>query len=239
MQTIYKDSIIDIELDTGIVVAGATRLQIRVVYPSGRTATWTGTASSSTKIIYRTQAGDLDEVGRYIFYTYVESGGLVSPGEPFIISVLDPVSAPLTISMIRDTINITDVEELSDAAIQSAIDRSISYVTDLASRSSASAAVVVLSKLNYSAFLAYQTYADRIVEQVPGAFDQGGVLQPVANPLALKVLAKLQGLKETSDETIALLSYQVTQSESSSVVPMNDASDYPEQMRMSTLKSVW
>lgn len=144
----------------------------------------------------------------------------------------------ITIVQIRAIIN-TDVNELPDVAVQSAIDRAASYVSDLASRSSAPMAIVTLANLNYAAYLAYETYADRIVEQVPGAFDAQGVLQPVANPLARQVLAKLQGLKETSDETIALLQYQAPQSESSSVVPMNDASDYPEQMRMSTVKSSW
>lgn len=143
-----------------------------------------------------------------------------------------------TIVQIRAIIN-TDINELPDAAVQSAIDRAASYVSDLASRSSASSVIVTLANLNYAAYLAYQTYADRIVEQVPGAFDQQGVLQPVANPIARQVVEKLHRLKETSDESITLLSYCFQQAETASVVPMNDASDYPEQMKMSTLKSIW
>jgi hypothetical protein len=144
----------------------------------------------------------------------------------------------LTIAQIRAIIN-TDVNELPDVTVQSAIDRAASYISELVSRSSASSAIVTLANLNYAAYLAYETYADRIVEQVPGAFDAQGVLQPVANPLARQVVAKLQGLKETSDESIILLTYNFQQQESSSVVPMDDASDYPEQMRMSTVKSFW
>ena len=143
-----------------------------------------------------------------------------------------------TIPQIRAIIN-TDINELPDVAVQSAIDRAASYVSDLASRSSASSVIVTLASLNYAAYLAYQTYADRIVEQVPGSFDQQGVLQPVANPIARQVVEKLRGLKGTSDESITLLSYCFQQAETACVVPMNDASDYPEQMKMSTLKSIW
>lgn len=143
-----------------------------------------------------------------------------------------------TIPQIRAIIN-TDVNELPDVAVQSAIDRAGSYVSDLASRSSAHASIVTLANLNYAAYLAYQTYADRIVEQLPGSFDQQGVLQPVANPIARQVVEKLHGLKDTSDESITLLTYYFPQAETASVVPMDDAAGYPEQMKMSTLKSVW
>jgi hypothetical protein len=143
-----------------------------------------------------------------------------------------------TIAQIRAIIN-ADVDTLPDVAVQSAIDRAVSYVSELASRSSASSAIVTLANLNYAAYLAYQTYADRIVEQIPGAFDQQGEFQPVSNPIVRQIRDKLLGLKETSDETLAILIYQVPQSESSSVVPMDDASNYPEDMRMSTIKLVW
>ena len=78
-----------------------------------------------------------------------------------------------TISDIRAIINAKDgttegdAVELSDDSIEIAIDNADTYVSDLAGRSGASAEIIALAKTNHAAYLAYQTYADRIVEELP------------------------------------------------------------------------
>ena len=151
----------------------------------------------------------------------------------------EPPTGTITVAQIRAAINISETDQLSDAAIQSAIDRAISHITDLASRSGASAAIISLSKLNYAAFLAYLTYADRIVEQVPGAFDAQGVLQPVANPLAKQVVEKLRSLKLTSDESIEIISNTPISSSIGETPGPEDAENYPESLKLSNLDASW
>jgi hypothetical protein len=145
----------------------------------------------------------------------------------------------ITISEIRDIINLTETGELSDVAIQSAIDRAEVFISDLASRSSASAAIIALAKKNYAAYLAYQTYADRIIEELPGSFDQVGVFNPIANPLARQVLAKLDGLKETSDEIIDLVRNSSLAASLDETPMPSDLEYYPEAMKISNLDTTW
>lgn len=146
------------------------------------------------------------------------------------------------ISEIRAILNLrddSDVIELCDDAIESAITRADIFVSDLAARSSASSDLVELAKLNYAAYLAYQTYADRIVEELPGSFDQQGVFQPVANPVARQVMAKLEGLKKTADETLDLIRSMSSLAASYDAPMPADLEDYPEDFKLSNLDDVW
>lgn len=151
----------------------------------------------------------------------------------------------IDVDSIRAIINLEDGTaegdpvELSDDAIESAISRSETFVSDLAIHSGISATIVELAKLNYAAYLAYLTYADRIVEQLPGSFDQQGVFQPIANPVAKQAMAKLACLKQTSDEILDIIR-NTPQKAALSEVPMPaDFEDYPKDFKLSNLDDVW
>ena len=146
---------------------------------------------------------------------------------------------------IRNIINLKDGTsegdpvELSNEAIESAISRSETFVSDLAARSGSSGAVVELAKLNYAAYLAYQSYADRIVEELPGSFDQVGVFQPIGNPIAKQVMAKLESLKKTSDEVLdQIRNTPLNAGESETPMP-EDIESYPETFKLSNLDDPW
>lgn len=140
---------------------------------------------------------------------------------------------------LKDGTSESDAIELSDDAIESAISRSETFVSDLATRSGISAAIVELAKLNYAAYLAYLTYADRIVEELPGSFDQQGVFQPIANPVAKQVMAKLASLKQTSDEILDIIRNTPPVASLAEVPMPADFEDYPEDFKLSNLDDLW
>lgn len=150
-----------------------------------------------------------------------------------------------SISDIRAIINAKDgttegdAVELSDDSIEIAIDNADTYVSDLASRSGASAEIITLAKTNHAAYLAYQTYADRIVEELPGSFDQAGVFQPIANPIAKQVMEKLKGLKVTSEETISLVCNSPPIAEQGETPGPADSEEYPDELKFSNLYLGW
>jgi hypothetical protein len=150
-----------------------------------------------------------------------------------------------TISDIRAIINLKDGStegnaiELSDDSIEMAIANSDTFVSDLASRSGASADIIALAKTNYAAYLAYQTYADRIVEELPGSFSQQGIFEPVANPVAKQVMAKLSGLKQTSDETLDIIRSTPPEAIQSETPMPSDLEDYPDSLKISNLDTMW
>lgn len=92
---------------------------------------------------------------------------------------------------------------------------------------------------NYAAYLAYQTYADRIVEELPGSFDQAGVFQPISNPIAKQVMEKLKGLKATSEETISLVCNSPPIAEQGETPGPADSEEYPDELKLSNLISRW
>jgi ABC-type transporter Mla subunit MlaD len=150
-----------------------------------------------------------------------------------------------SIAQIRAIINLKDgtaegdAVELSDDAIEGAISRAETFVSDLSSRSGASAEITNLAKTNYAAYLAYQTYADRIIEELPGSFDQTGVFQPIANPVAKQVMEKLRGLKQTSDETLEIIRNTPTEGSIEETPAPSDLEDYPDDLKMSNLGTTW
>ena len=150
-----------------------------------------------------------------------------------------------SISDIRAIINAKDgttegdAVELSDDSIEIAIDNAETYVSDLASRSGASAEIIALAKTNHAAYLAYQTYADRIVEELPGSFDQAGVFQPISNPIAKQVMEKLKGLKVTSEETISLVCNSPPIAEQGETPGPADSEEYPDELKLSNLVPRW
>ncbi len=145
----------------------------------------------------------------------------------------------ITPSQIRAVINITSAGDLAENVIQAAIDRAEAYIADLATRSSAPQAIVDTAKLNYAAYLAYQSYSDRVVQQLSGSFDAKGGWNPAAAIILRDTRDKLDGLKKVADEFIDYLQYSFPKSEISAVTPMADAETYPEQFKMSTFRSDW
>ncbi len=145
----------------------------------------------------------------------------------------------LAASDVRNAINLIDESELSDDVVENAISRAENYITELASRSASSEDIIALAKLNYAAYLAYQSYADRIVEELPGSFSQQGLWQPIGNPVAKQVLEKLRGLKQTSDETIDLLLNTPPEGDPGETPEPTDAAEYPPELKLSNLSLVW
>lgn len=106
------------------------------------------------------------------------------------------------INEIRSIINLLGSQELSDVVIQNAIDRADTYINALARRSMADPDIVILAKRNYAAFLAYQTYSDRIVNQIPGSWNDEGIWNPTGEVIMREVRNKLNMLKATADASI-------------------------------------
>lgn len=75
---IYVNSIgVEIRLDVGVSLTGATKMEIHVKKPSGTIVSWTAVQyGTTTKITYTTVTGDLNETGTYTFQAYVEWGSL-------------------------------------------------------------------------------------------------------------------------------------------------------------------
>lgn len=77
----------DIILDSGADISSATTLQIKYKKPSGDTGAWTATVQSTTKAVYTTQAGDLDESGEWRIQIYVELSSWSGHGEAVSLTV--------------------------------------------------------------------------------------------------------------------------------------------------------
>lgn len=86
--TIFKDQVgVQITLDTGISLSGATLVRFNVVRPDGTTTTWPATADDTT-LQYTTLEGDLSQVGVYLVIAYVEFHETSkTPGDPYVLEV--------------------------------------------------------------------------------------------------------------------------------------------------------
>ncbi len=241
--TIFKNQAgVIITLATGQDLTGATKHEFHVTFPDGTITTWATTLSDiAGSLTYTTQGDDLSQVGIYQIVAYVEWGSTAKhPGDAYLLTVrdVDYAEENARVQSVRSAINI-DANELFAASVQSAIDRAENYISSLAARSGAASDDIALAKLNYAAYLAYQTYADRIVEQLPGAFDQQGVFQPIANPVAKQVVEKLRALKETADEAVEVLKNTPISSSIGETPGPADAEYYPEGLKLSNLDTSW
>lgn len=70
-----------IRVNTYSDLSSATVTKIKVQKPSGASAEWNG-SPNGTYVEYTTVSGDLDEVGAYVIYVYVETGSWKGHGEP-------------------------------------------------------------------------------------------------------------------------------------------------------------
>ncbi|MFA6371283.1 MAG: hypothetical protein WCW68_01525 [Methanothrix sp.] len=98
------------------------------------------------------------------------------------------------IADIRAAINIPETSELSDVAITSAITRAGTYLTVLEAQYSAPTEYFPPCELAYAVYLAYQTYADRVLNAPPGSY-QEGQWSPIAEEIVRETNSKLQGLR--------------------------------------------
>ena len=104
------------------------------------------------------------------------------------------MSEAITVAQIRAAINIPEASELKDEMVASAITRAADYLTVLEAQYSAPAEYFPACRLAYAAYLAYQTYADRVLNAPPGAY-QEGQFQPIAEEIVRETQSKLQGLR--------------------------------------------
>ncbi len=75
MTKIYAGAVgVEIRLDTGQNLAGATSMKIKVQKPDGTDAEWIATQYDPMKICYVTRDGDLGDSGEYVLQSYVEWG---------------------------------------------------------------------------------------------------------------------------------------------------------------------
>jgi hypothetical protein len=97
MGKIYVDDIgVEIRLDVGQSLTGATEIKIKVEKPDGTTASWTATAYSDQVITYTTTSAgtpavtDLNVAGKYKLQAYVKWGDTsVHRGETYTMRVYD------------------------------------------------------------------------------------------------------------------------------------------------------
>jgi len=90
MASIYKNTEIQLALDTGVNLSGADRVEIHYQKPDKTTGEWLGTAND-TFVIYNVQEGDLDVVGRWFFQAVAYINGRVNKGEIAYYPVEDPL----------------------------------------------------------------------------------------------------------------------------------------------------
>ena len=69
----YKNDMgVEIVLDVGTDISGATIRKIKFKRPNGTIGVWNATAKSSTSIAYVTKEGDLNNAGIWTLQAYIE-----------------------------------------------------------------------------------------------------------------------------------------------------------------------
>ena len=92
MTKIYKGDVgVEIRLDTGQNLTGATAMKIKVQKPDGTETEWAAQQYNSTTIYYVTASGDLAANGDYVLQSYVEWGeDSKHTGESVILKIYEP-----------------------------------------------------------------------------------------------------------------------------------------------------
>lgn len=110
-----------------------------------------------------------------------------------------PETETISVEEIRAAINIPEASELADLVIESAISRSEGYITVLTSQYSAPAEYFPACRLAYAIYLAYQAYADRVLNVPPGSY-QEGQWTPIAEEIVRETSSKLQALRQVYED---------------------------------------
>ena len=202
METVVRGSgIFQLVLDTDQDLTGVTKMEMHALKPNGQSKIWTAVAHTTPEhIVCSIPAGDLDVDGIWRISSYAEWGESVyeSP-DPFELNVVAPGTDLITTTEIRNAINIPEAKELSEAVITSAINRASAYITVLQATYSAPATVFPATRLAYAIYLAYQAYADRVLNVPPGSYQQGQ-WTPIQEEISRDTSAKLRGLRETYED---------------------------------------
>lgn len=111
----------------------------------------------------------------------------------------------VTIDGIRSMLNMHNPQELSDESILIAIQRANEYISALARRSVIEPSIIDVAKRNYAAYLAYQTYSDRVVNELPGSVNAEGIWTPTGEVIMRDVHQKLQHLRATALDSIRMI----------------------------------
>lgn len=111
-------------------------------------------------------------------------------------------SMAVTIEKVRAVMNMLDDQDLSDDVIQLAIDRAITYIDTFASYSRAGTDMAELAKINYAAYVAYQSYSDRVLNLISGTLQSDGIYTPEGEIIQREVMAKLADMKGNADRSL-------------------------------------
>lgn len=88
--SVFKGSVgLEIPLDVGTTITGATTLQIKYRKPDGTSGAWTATEKTSTSISYTTVSGDLDFTGDIKLQAYVVTATWTLYGDIVRLTVYD------------------------------------------------------------------------------------------------------------------------------------------------------
>ena len=86
----YKDAVgVDIILDCGADITGATDTKIKVEKPDGTEVEWAATIYNSNYLKYTTVADDLDQEGVYKMQAYLTLSGFTGAGDTVSVRVYD------------------------------------------------------------------------------------------------------------------------------------------------------
>lgn len=82
MQKYYVNDVgTKLRVDVITDVSAATVLKLKVKKPDGTTDEWDATLEGLTYLTYIIQAGDWDQVGRYLLQAYIEMPGWTGEGD--------------------------------------------------------------------------------------------------------------------------------------------------------------
>ena len=79
----------EIILNCGSDISGATATLIKAKKPDGTTVNWTAAVYNSNYLRYVTEAGDLDQAGRFYLQASLTLGGWSGLGETAVLMVYD------------------------------------------------------------------------------------------------------------------------------------------------------
>ncbi len=80
-QVFNGQSMLQLKLDTGISLAGATVMKILYRDPNGTTGEWEVVSTDGMKLVYNVGETDITVPGKWSMQAYVEIGGLVGYGD--------------------------------------------------------------------------------------------------------------------------------------------------------------
>ncbi len=87
MSIFVSQTLLTLQLDTGIDITTSTVQKILYQKPTGVKGEFTATVADTTKVSYNVQANDLDQAGTWIMQSFVTLGGVDGYGDKVYITV--------------------------------------------------------------------------------------------------------------------------------------------------------